>query len=111
MCIVHQSDVASPAVFACAQAGCETCVEALLKRHERLIHGVLRRQWRGDVACADLLQEGRIGLWQAVLHFDPQRGGAFSTYAWTAIARRMWRTIRMGSRQRERDDEWAQSRS
>ncbi len=111
MCIVHRVDVESPAVFACAQAGCEACVEALLKRHERLVHSVLRRQWRGDVACADLLQEGRIGLWQAVMHYDPNRGVAFTTYAWHAIARRMWRTVRMGSRQRERDDAWAQTRS
>jgi len=65
MCIVHRMDTESPAVFACAQAGCETCVEALLKRHERLVHSVLRQQWRGDVTCADLLQEGRIGLWHA----------------------------------------------
>jgi len=102
MCIVHPLDVESPAVFACAQAGCEVCLEALLERHERLVHSVLRRQWRGDVACADLVQEGRIGLWQAVLHFDPHRGTTFSTYAWHAIQRRMWRAVVVESRQRGR---------
>jgi len=111
MCIVHRLDVESPAVFACAQAGCETCVEALLKRHERLVHSILRRQWRGDVACADLLQEGRIGLWQAVMHFDPHRGVAFSTYAWAAIERRMWRAVRVESKQGEQDDAWMRTRS
>lgn len=111
MCIVHESDVGSPAVFACAQAGCETCLEALLKRHERLLHAILRRQWRGEVACADLLQEGRIGLWQAVMHFDPHRGVAFSTYAWHAIERRMWRAVRMDSKQGEQDDAWRGTRS
>jgi len=111
MCIVHPLDVESPAVFACAQAGCEVCLEALLKRHERLVHGVLRRQWRGEVGCADLLQEGRIGLWQAVMHFDPHRGVAFSTYAWQAIARRMWRAVLVESRQRGPEDAWTRSRS
>jgi RNA polymerase sigma factor (sigma-70 family) len=110
MCIVHQSDEGSPAVFACAQAGCETCLEALLKGHERLVHAILRRQWRGEVACADLLQEGWVGLWQAVMHFDSQRGIAFSTYAWAAIERRMWRAIRRDSRQREREGGWARAR-
>jgi DNA-directed RNA polymerase specialized sigma subunit len=43
------------------------------------------------MAYADLLQVGRIGLWQAVLHFDAERGVAFSTYAVVAIQRRMWR--------------------
>jgi len=103
-------NVESPAVFVCAQAGCETCVEALLKRHERLVHSVLRRQWRGEVACADLLQEGRIGLWQAVMQYDPCRGVAFSTYAWYAIARWMWRAIRRDRRQREREEAWAGTR-
>jgi RNA polymerase sigma factor (sigma-70 family) len=58
-----------------------------------LVHAVLRRQVCGDVAYADLLQEGRLGLWQAVLHFDPGRGVAFSTYAWVAIERQVWRAV------------------
>jgi len=49
------------------------------------------------VAYEDLLQEGRIGLWQAVLHFDPHRGVAFSTYAWAAIVRRIWRAVRQAN--------------
>jgi RNA polymerase sigma factor (sigma-70 family) len=110
MCIVHPKDVGSPIVFACAQAGCEVCVAALLNRHERLVHSVLRRQWRGEVASADLLQEGRIGLWKAVMQYDPQRGIAFSTYAWYAIERRMWRAIRRDSRQKEREGAWARAR-
>ena len=111
MCIVHRLDVESPDVFVCAQAGCETCLEALMKRHERLVHAILRQQWRGEVACADLLQEGRIGLWQAVLHFDPHRGIAFSTYAWHAIERRMWRAVRKKSKQEEQDEAWMRTRS
>jgi RNA polymerase sigma factor (sigma-70 family) len=111
MCIVHPLDVKRPESFSCAQAGCEMCLEALLGQHERLVHGVLRRQWRGEVRCADLLQEGRIGLWQAILHFDPHRGIAFSTYAWPAIARRMWRAVRMDNRQRGQDEVCTRTRS
>jgi RNA polymerase nonessential primary-like sigma factor len=101
-------DVKSPAAFECAQAGCEACTEALLRRHEKLVHAVLRRQWRGEVAIADLLQEGRIGLWQAVLHFDPHRGYAFSTYAWYAIQNQMRRAVHRAQRQKERAAAWAQ---
>jgi RNA polymerase sigma factor (sigma-70 family) len=101
MCIVHPLDVESPAAFECAQAGCARCVEALLRRHEKLVHAVLRRQWRGEVAIADLLQEGRIGLWQAILHFDPHRGFSFSTYAWYAIEHKMQRALRRERRHRE----------
>ncbi len=109
MCIVQPMDLESPAVFECAQAGCAHCVEALLRRHERLVHAILRRQWRGDVACADLVQEGRIGLWQAIMHFDPRRGIAFSTYAWYAIQHQMRRAVRRERRQRARAEVWAQT--
>jgi RNA polymerase sigma factor (sigma-70 family) len=80
-------------VFGCAQAGCRICQDRLVRQHERLVHFVLRRQVYGSVAYADLLQVGRIGVWQAVLHFDAQRGVAFSTYAIVAIQRRMWRAV------------------
>lgn len=47
----------------------------------------------GDEAYDELLQVGRIGLWQAVLHFDAQRGVAFSTYAAVAVQRQMWQAV------------------
>ena len=98
MCIVHSLDVEKPAIFACAQSGCRECVEALLQQHEGLVHYVLQRQKRGGVAYVDLAQEGRIGLWQAVLHFDAQRGLAFSTYAYAAIERRIWLVVARANR-------------
>jgi len=93
MFIVHSHDLIGPAVFGCAQAGCRVCQDRLVRQHERLVHFVLRRQVSDRVAYADLLQVGRIGLWQAVLHFDAKRGVAFSTYAVVAIQRRMWQVI------------------
>lgn len=98
MSIVHPFDLDGPAAFACAQSGCQVCQDGLMRRHEGLVHVVLRRQARGDVGYEDLLQEGRIGLWQAVLHFDPHRGVAFSTYAGVAIERRIWGAVARANR-------------
>jgi RNA polymerase sigma factor (sigma-70 family) len=67
-------------------------VDALLRQHEGLVHHVLRRQASGMAPYEDVLQEGRIALWQAILHFDAQRGVAFSTYAGAAIRYRIWGT-------------------
>ncbi len=103
MSIVHPVDLRGPAVFGCAQAGCVECGDRLVREHEGLVHAVLRRQACGDAAYADLLQEGRLGLWQAILHFDPGRGVAFSTYAWVAIERQVWRAV---ARSRDRPVEW-----
>jgi RNA polymerase sigma factor (sigma-70 family) len=79
--------------FACAQAGCSACLEALLVEHKRLIYVVVRRQYPGKCDYADLIQEGWIGLWRAILHFDPERGSAFSTYAGRAIRNQIWSAV------------------
>jgi RNA polymerase sigma factor (sigma-70 family) len=69
-----------------------------VRQHQGLVHAVLRRQVWNDIPYEDLFQEGAIALWQAILHFDPQRGVAFSTFAWTVISRRFWQAIARLSR-------------
>jgi RNA polymerase sigma factor (sigma-70 family) len=98
MSIVHPFPLDGPAAFACAQAGCQACQDGLMRQHEGLVHFILRRRVRGDVPYEDLLQEGRIALWQAILHFDPRRGVTFSTYAGAAIQNQMWRAVRRDNR-------------
>jgi DNA-directed RNA polymerase sigma subunit (sigma70/sigma32) len=46
-----------------------------------LVQAVVRRQALGDLPFAEALQAGGIGLWRAILGYNPQRGIAFSTYA------------------------------
>jgi len=96
----HPLDLEGTAVFGCAQAGCRVCQEALLLRHEGLVHFFLHRQARDGVAYDDLAQEGRIALWRAVLGFDAQRGVAFSTYAGVAIKRQIWQAVARARRHR-----------
>lgn len=98
MSIVHPFPLSGPAAFDCAQAGCRACQEGLMRQHEALVHFILRQRVHGDLPYEDLLQEGRIALWQAILHFDPRRGIAFSTYAGTAIQNQMWRAVRRDNR-------------
>jgi RNA polymerase primary sigma factor len=71
--------------FACAQAGCPDCLEALLRENKGLIQSVIQKQVIRGIDYANLVQEGRIGVWLAILHYDPALGYAFSTYAWAAI--------------------------
>ena len=68
-------------LFQQAQTGGRESLNALMERHDGLVHAVVRRQVLGDLPYADALQAGRIGLWRAILRFDPSRGYAFSTYA------------------------------
>ncbi len=88
--VCHSCGVAS---FACAQAGCPDCLEALMQEHDGLVYYIVRQQEIGCVEFQELVQEGRIALWQSILHFDSGRGYAFSSYAWAAIQHQMWHCL------------------
>jgi RNA polymerase sigma factor (sigma-70 family) len=66
--------------------------------HDGLVHAVVRKQVLGCLPFAEALQAGRIGLWRAILGFDPERGRAFSTYAWISIMHHVWREVKLAER-------------
>jgi RNA polymerase sigma factor (sigma-70 family) len=98
MSSVHRSAPEGPMRYLCAQAGCQMCMEGLLRQHDGLVQWVIRRDCRSDLAYAELVHEGQIALWQAIMHYDPGRGVAFSTYAVPAIRHRLWRLVREAER-------------
>jgi RNA polymerase sigma factor (sigma-70 family) len=85
-------------LFQQAQAGCRDSLERLMAAHEALVHTVVRRQALGCLSYGEAVQAGRIGLWRAILGFDPQHGLAFSTYAWPAIMHHIWREVKLAER-------------
>jgi RNA polymerase sigma factor (sigma-70 family) len=94
MVIVPYCQSTGAARFVCAQAGCGECLESLLREHHGLVWWMVSRQGWGKVDYADLFQEGQIGLWQAILHYDPERCVAFSTYACVVIRNQVWAAVR-----------------
>jgi RNA polymerase sigma factor (sigma-70 family) len=68
-------------------------VESLLREHRGLVGWMVSHQWWGRAHYVDLFQEGQIGLWQAILHYDPGRGVAFSSYACVAIRHQVWAAV------------------
>jgi RNA polymerase sigma factor (sigma-70 family) len=84
-----------------AQGGDAQSLEDLMRMHEGLVHHIVRQQWRGRLSYEQALHAGRIGLWRAVLGFDPGRGYAFSTYAGVVIARHVWCAVRRAEREEE----------
>jgi RNA polymerase sigma factor (sigma-70 family) len=77
-------------------------VEEAMRRHDGLVHAFIQRQGGGAISYEEALQAGRIGLWRAVLGYDPSRGTAFSTYAWVAIGRTIHQTVEESERGRVR---------
>lgn len=86
------------ALFYRAQAGCQDSLNRLMTKHEPLVHTVVRRQVRARLPFSEALHAGRIGLWRAILGYDPERGLAFSTYAWKPIMHRIWREVKLAER-------------
>jgi RNA polymerase sigma factor (sigma-70 family) len=82
-----------------AQSRDRQSLEELMRMHEGLVHHMVRQQWRGQLSYEQAVHAGRIGLWHALLGFDPGRGYAFSTYAGLAIARQVWRAVRRAERE------------
>ena len=71
------------------QQGDMECRRRLIEQYQPLVVKALSR-WRANEALLmDLVQEGTIGLIEAVENFDPDRGVAFSLYAIHRIRGRM----------------------
>jgi RNA polymerase sigma factor (sigma-70 family) len=98
MSSVHRVVPEGPKRYACAQSGCQVCVERLLRQHAGLVHWVIRHDCGSDLPYGELLHEGQIALWHAIRHYDPARGAAFSTYAVPAIRHRLWDVVARAQR-------------
>jgi RNA polymerase primary sigma factor len=68
-----------------ARAGDRRAAVRLVEANLRLVIAIARRYSRCGVPLLDLVQEGNLGLLQAVEGFDPDRGCRFSTYAYWCI--------------------------
>jgi RNA polymerase sigma factor (sigma-70 family) len=90
--------LAGAARFRQAQARDRDSLNGLMVEHDGLVQAVVRRQVLGDLPFAEALQAGRIGLWHAILGYDPQRGVAFSTYAWPCMTRQVWQAVQRADR-------------
>ncbi len=90
-------------LFEQAQAGCSESVNVLMGRHERLVRYAVKRQVLFDFPFEEAVQEGRHGLWRAILRYDPHRGTAFSTYAYPAIVRRVWAAVKRRYEKNQRE--------
>lgn len=75
------------------QNGDEEARKQLAEANLRLVVKVARKFRHPDLTLADLVQEGNLGLLEAVDKFDPDKGCRFSTYACWWIRQAVSRAI------------------
>lgn len=87
-----------------AEAGDDAAMERLVASHLRFVVKIARSYRGWGLPMSDLVQEGTLGLVQAVRRFDPDRGVRLSTYAaWPVraaiqeAALRSWSVVRLGT--------------
>lgn len=86
------------------RGGDRSAIDALVRSHLDFVVGIARKYRRYGVPMNDLVQEGVVGLLQAIGKFDPQRDIRLSTYArwWIRAAIqehvvRSWSLVRIGT--------------
>lgn len=70
----------------------EGCIAELLHRYEPMLSKMAASF--DALSHAECMQEGGIALMDAVMHFNPQRGTRFGTYAYVCVRNRLTRAQR-----------------
>ena len=85
-------------------AGDREAMQQLVNSHLRLVARMAMDNRGYGLPVADLISEGHVGLMQAIMKFDPERGFRLSTYArwWIRAAMqdyilRSWSLVKMGT--------------
>ena len=81
-----------------AAAGDRLAEEELVLRYNRLVRVCARPYFLAGGDSEDLIQEGMLGLLNAIREYEPSRGTSFRTYSETCIRNRILSAIRSAAR-------------
>ncbi len=72
-----------------AKSGQEDAIVVLMARYASLIKATAGRYFLPGAEHEDVVQEGWIGFWNAIQHFDHRRHGYFSGFAKLCVSRQI----------------------
>lgn len=72
-----------------AQDGDKVAVEEILNDYKNLVRSLARRYILPDGETEDLIQEGMIGLYNAIENFDERKGMSFKNFACLCVKGRL----------------------
>ena len=80
--------------------GSREAADLLLNRYKGLVRAKARSFYLVGQDNEDLIQEGMIGLFDAVRDYDPDKGAAFTTFADLCISRQLYTAVQAGLRKK-----------
>ena len=75
----------------------ENASEYVLDKYKGLVISLARKHYLDGGDIEDLISEGMIGLYKAILTFDETASASFMTYAHVVISRQMINAVKKGS--------------
>ena len=81
-----------------SKSGDRSAAEELVLRYNRVVRVCARPDFLAGGDSEDLIQEGMLGLWNAIREYDPRREVSFRTYAETCIRNRLRSAIKAAAR-------------
>lgn len=80
-----------------AQSGDENAVNTLLSKYKSLVNQIARSYFLTGGDMEDIVQEGMIGLYKAIKHFNNSKTASFKTFASTCIKHQIQSAVRIAS--------------
>jgi RNA polymerase sporulation-specific sigma factor len=88
-------------VVGLAQRGQDDAAEHLLYKYRNLVRSKVKSYFLVGAEREDLLQVGMIGLWQAIIDFNPAKATSFPAFAKVCIHRTIISAIKAATRQKQ----------
>ena len=84
-----------------AQGGYQEAAEHLLYKYRNLVRSKAKSYFLVGAEREDLLQVGMIGLWQAIVDYNPAKATSFPAFAKVCIHRHIITAIKAATRQKQ----------
>ena len=85
-----------------AQSGDKNAVNELLTRYKSLINKISRSYFLVGGDIEDIIQEGMIGLYKAIMNYNSEKNASFKTFASTCIKNQIQSAIRVASSEKNK---------
>ena len=100
-CHLKYADMTDREIVARAQRGDESASEYLLYKYRNLVRTKVKSYFLVGAEQDDLLQVGKIGLWQAIIDFRCDKAISFPAFAKVCIQRHIITAIKTATRQKQ----------